>query len=398
MMTPDKPTALELLDVARLFSGRRLTIARQIAGLRKNALAEHINKTPTAISAYENGTKRPAPATVAQLCLALGVEPAFFLSGDGDRGGLPAPHFRSLRATPQITRDQAYAYGLLVNDIATVFSRHVEFPPCDVPDIPVAPDCMDLTQPEKAARQVREFLRIPNGPVGHLVRLVENHGVLVVFCTLQAASVDAFSFSEPTRPIMLLNPAKDDYYRQRYDVAHELGHLVMHSEAEPGDRIVEDQANRFAAEFLMPAEEISEALPRKGDWRKLMVLKDEWRVSMQALLYRARQLGIMTASAYENAMTTLSARGWRRREPGPMPAVESPSALPRGLELLLEGGYSTSDLVRECRVPVEIFEAATSRLPSKPKSDEGYANEERQRASDELVKAGNVSPLFTLQS
>ncbi|MBQ1062149.1 XRE family transcriptional regulator [Micromonospora sp. C41] len=395
-MTSPKPPALELLDVARLFSGRRLTIARQISGLRKNGLAELIGKTPTAVSSYENGTKRPAPATVAQLCLALGVEPAFFLAGDGDRGSLPAPHFRSLRSTPQITRDQAYAYGLLVNDIATVFGRHVEFPDCDVPEIPVALDCMDLSQPEAAARRLRLLWRIPPGPIGHLVRLVENHGILVVFSTPQAASVDAFSFSEPARPIVLLNPVKDDYYRQRYDVAHELGHLVMHAEAEPGDRIVEDQANRFAAEFLMPAEEIVQVLPRKADWRSLMVLKDEWRVSMQALLYRARQLGVMSASTYENAMTTLSARGWRRREPGPMPAVESPSALPKGRELLTEGGYTPVALARECRVPLPIFEAATSRIPVRNVASGEVPSASRRKSADTGAISEDAIPLFSV--
>lgn len=64
-------------DASRLFDGRRLTLARQLAGLRKNALAAQIDKSPTAVAAYESNSKRPAPATVAQLCLTLGVDPSF---------------------------------------------------------------------------------------------------------------------------------------------------------------------------------------------------------------------------------------------------------------------------------------------------------------------------------
>lgn len=66
-------------DASKLFAGSRLTLARHLAGLRKSELADLIGKTPTAIGAYESQRKRPAAATVAQLCMALGVEPAFFL-------------------------------------------------------------------------------------------------------------------------------------------------------------------------------------------------------------------------------------------------------------------------------------------------------------------------------
>src|ERR1700733_8547465 len=96
------------------------------------------------------------------------------------------------------------------------------------------------------------------GPASHLVRLLENHGVLVVFSPSQAASVDAYSFDSRLRPVVRLYPVKHDYYRQRVAVAPELGPLVMHPDAEPGGRTVEDQANRFAAEFLMPAAKIRE--------------------------------------------------------------------------------------------------------------------------------------------
>jgi Zn-dependent peptidase ImmA (M78 family) len=57
-----------------------------------------------------------------------------------------------------------------------------------------------------------------------------------------ARSANAYSFDSRLRPVVVLNPIKRDYYRQRFDLAHELGHLIMHSNAEPGGKIVEDQA------------------------------------------------------------------------------------------------------------------------------------------------------------
>ncbi|HEV2782032.1 MAG TPA: XRE family transcriptional regulator [Actinophytocola sp.] len=350
-------------EVAALFDGARLTLARHLAGLRKSDLATRVDKSPTAVAAWESGAKRPTAATVAQLALALSVEPGFFAARPDDVAALSAtPHFRSLRSTSQLVRDQAFAYGQLATDIATTLERHVEFPEPDVPSHPVTAD----GDPERAARLVRERWGLGPGPVGHLVRLLENHGVLVVFSPPQTASVDAYSFDSRLRPVVVLNPIKRDYYRQRFDVAHELGHLVMHADAEPGGRVVEDQAHRFAAELLMPAAEIRERLPATMGgraWLTLARLKEQWGVSMQALLYRARRLGRLGEVSYRNAMATVSARGWRRDEPGLINTIEQPSLLPRAVELLAQEGIDDRILIEQCRVPPDLFRTVTARTP-----------------------------------
>jgi len=374
--TTDRPRAA---DVAAFFDGARLTLARQLAGLRKSDVAELLDMSPTAVAAWESGAKRPTAVTVARLALSLGVDPGFFAMRPDDVAALSStPHFRSLRSTTQLARDQAFAYGQLAVDIATSLEKHVECPDPDVPSFPVPMDAGDLDAigpdvggpevggPEKAAQYVRDCWGLSGGPAPHLVRLLENHGVLVVFSPPQAASVDAYSFDSRLRPVVVLNPVKHDYYRQRFDVAHELGHLVMHTDAEPGGRTVEDQANRFAAEFLMPAAEIRDGLPKAMNaaaWQSLGRCKERWGTSIQALLYRARRLGALTEVSYRNAMATLTSRGWRRSEPGLVTVLEQPSMLPRALELLAAEGISEYDLRDQCRVPAELFRTVTSRHP-----------------------------------
>jgi Zn-dependent peptidase ImmA (M78 family)/transcriptional regulator with XRE-family HTH domain len=363
-MNSSRRTEVQVGDASRLFDGRRLTLARQLAGLRKNALANKINKSPTAVAAYENNSKRPAPATVAQLCLTLGVDPSFFLPGPHQPSAADTvPHFRSLRSTTQLARDQAYAYGMIAGDVGATLERHVEFPDPNVPRFSVDVDDESDHLPEKAARLLRKHWNIERGPVGHLVRLAENNGVVVVFSPPQTASVDAYSFDDGYRPTVVLNPTKEDYYRQRFDLAHELGHLVMHVDAEPGSKVVENQAHRFAAEFLLPASELRNLLPEKADWRTLAVLKETWGVSLQALLYRARALGIMSSVTYRNAISYLSSKGWRRREPGDMPPVEQPSLYPRAVEILAKVGVENSALAREARVTPGLFRTVTARTP-----------------------------------
>ena len=378
-------------EVAVLFDGARLTLARHLAGLRKSDLATLVEKSPTAVAAWESGAKRPTPATVAQLALSLSVDPGFFAVRPDDVAALSTtPHFRSLRSTSQLARDQAFAYGQLAVDIATSLERHVEFPDLDLPTYPVATDDPEDDGPEQAAQLVRDQWGINAGPAGHLVRLLENHGILVVFSPPQAASVDAYSFDSRLRPVVVLNPIKRDYYRQRFDVAHELGHLIMHGDAEPGGRIVEDQAHRFAAELLMPADKLRDLLPATmggSTWRTLGKLKEQWGVSMQALLFRARRLGRLGDVSYRNAMATISARGWRRDEPGLIGTIEQPSLLPKSLELLTQEGIDEDALVAQCRVPIDLFRTVTSRAPDSAPPDilQLSAAEDAQRSVGKVV-------------
>jgi Zn-dependent peptidase ImmA (M78 family)/transcriptional regulator with XRE-family HTH domain len=353
---------LSAADAAKLFAGQRLTLARHLAGMRKNELAEHIGKTPTAVASYEAGRSRPAASTVAQLCIALGVEPGFFLATPGTERAEPTslePHYRSLRSTTQLIRNQATAYGWVVHDIVAVFERHVEMPSRDVPTY--SPTHAGSAGPAAAAQALREVWGLGVEPIKHVLRLAENHGIICVYSPFQIATVDAYSFESKIRPIVILNPLKGDYYRQRWDLAHEIGHFILHRDAEPGGHSAEMEANRFAAELLLPVKPIREQLPHRPIWPRLQALKEHWGVSLQALLYRARELGVYSDVTYRNAMLRMSKEGWRRQEPGARPSVEQPSLLPGALKLLEDSGVSAAQLASEARIPTSILRVITAR-------------------------------------
>jgi Zn-dependent peptidase ImmA (M78 family)/DNA-binding XRE family transcriptional regulator len=353
------------IDVARAFDRGRLRVARQLAELRKSDVAARIDVSPTAVSAWEAGTKRPTAESIRRLAMALGVEIGFFVVR-GDEQPIPVPHFRSLRSTTQVARDKAQAFGILATDIARSMERYVELPDVLLPHHEVALDDDPSTSgPEDAARELREAWQLGAGPIRHLLRIAENNGVLVVFSPASGSTVDAYSFTA-SRPLVVLDPSKGNYYRQRFDIAHELGHLVMHTDAEPGSKIIESQAHRFAAELLMPADALGPQLPTsisRGAWERLARLKEEWGVSIQALLFRARALGVLSDNAYRNAMTTVTQRGWRRSEPGLISALEQPSLLPQAVQLLSSEGYDEVVLARQAGAPLEVYRTATSRTP-----------------------------------
>jgi Zn-dependent peptidase ImmA (M78 family) len=100
----------------------------------------------------------------------------------------------------------------------------------------------------------------------------------------------------------------------------------------------------------MPDVDIADALPSTADWARLAALKADWGVSMAALLYRARTLGIMKEITYRNAMSSMSAQGWRRREPGPERPLERPTMLINAVEILAASSIDRDQIAHTARV------------------------------------------------
>jgi Zn-dependent peptidase ImmA (M78 family)/transcriptional regulator with XRE-family HTH domain len=291
------------------FDPRRLALARCAAGKTKSDLARDLDLSPASISQYEAGNTIPRPGVIAELALLLGVDPVYFQQIPGRREVSPASRsfFRSLRATRQVERDQADALSEHVYDVVAFVESRVTLPLPDLPSLPVRPDA-PRAQVEQVAAAVRAQWSVAEGrPVANVVRLMESRGVFVCRPPGLSTRVDAFSRWFDTRPLVMLSDDKQDKARSRFDATHELGHLVMHHEPEFSDRVQERQAHAFAAAFLMPAGDVIDDLPtrppRLDDWEALQHAQRRWGVSIAALLYRAKELGTLTDSAFRRAMT-----------------------------------------------------------------------------------------------
>jgi Zn-dependent peptidase ImmA (M78 family)/transcriptional regulator with XRE-family HTH domain len=343
----------ELAATARAFDPHGLTLARKFRGLRKNELACAIGVTPAALSQYELGQSRPSPAVLGKLALALGMPAGFFAYGHPAPATPSAAHFRSLRATTHLEREQALAFGQLAWRLMAGIEKYAELPPGRLPQVTLPSD-PGADHIAAAASQARASMGIRSGPVPHVVRLLEAHGTVVMLLPAMSRRVDAFSHWYGSRPVVFLNPAKDDRARSRFDAAHELGHLVLHLDAEPGNRVVENQAQDFAAEFLMPGDEISAELPRRLDWQRLHRVKRRWGVSLKALLYRSRKLGVIGESTYRTGMITLSQ--WGDPEPGDLGPREGPVLIRKAVEVLADVGVGLDTLADYTGLPTEIID------------------------------------------
>lgn len=329
--------------MATEFDPGRLTLARQLAGLTKRDLASRLELSPAAITQFEGRRSTPRPAVVARMSLVLGYPPEYFMRTERRRSPRPGSRsfFRSLRSTRQWERDRAEALAEHVADIVDLVSEDFELPELQLPDCVWIDSSASRGEIERAAAIVRDEWRLPAGPVGHVVRELEAHGILVCRLGGDNSRLDAFSRWLDDRPLVVLWAAKADKVRSRFDASHELGHLAMHPDPEPANPLMERQAHAFAAAFLMPADQIEQELPRRpprgSDWDELFATRRKWGVSVVALFKRAHDLGALSEASFRRAMIRLSERGMRVDEGDDLGPPEQPGLLRHALLVLAEG-------------------------------------------------------------
>lgn len=342
------------------FDGDRLSLARRLARKQRTTLAGEVEVTAAAITQFERGKSKPTKVTASKLAFALGVPLDFFQQGLAvPKISAGAAHFRSLRATPALSRDRALAFAELGSAVVRLLEEYVDLPAVTVPT-EVVDDTVAPAQIARIAADARAALEVPRGPVSHMVRTLESAGAVVLTMpeSISSREVDAFSTDAGGRPLVLLSPDKQDRARTRFDAAHELGHLVMHPDVEPGSKIVEEQAHTFASQFLAPDEDLVGDLPTKLNWQQLLAAKSKWKISLKALAFRARRLDVWSEGTYVRALKTLAADGFPER--GPLGPPERAITLGRGFDLLANAGYDLDYLSSTSRLPRSVLQEVIS--------------------------------------
>ena len=307
------------------FNPEMLVLARRSRGYTQTQLGKSAGVAGSSLSRYEAGTLPVPPENLSRLADALGYPEAFFGRHStlvGATGGaifhrkqqsLGAKTLYRAHACAEIRRLEITALLLSIDDSTAV-----------LPEYPVDVFGDD---PAKIARSVRASMNIPTGPIFNLTETLERNGCIVVAHDFGARQLDGFS-QRPQYPPSFVHLNGDlPPDRWRWTLAHEIGHLVMHNDPMAAPGVVEQQADLFAAEFLTPAHQIRPMLDGLT-FQKLGGLKREWKVSMQALIMRAYQLGVISAAQRRSMFMQLSRAGYRLREPPTLdPPVEKPSRM-----------------------------------------------------------------------
>jgi Zn-dependent peptidase ImmA (M78 family)/transcriptional regulator with XRE-family HTH domain len=343
---------LDLEMVAGAFDPARLTQARAAAGLSKAKLASLVGVTPAAIGQYEAQVAKPRRDLLPALARELHVPVDYFATGRpiGRVDGSQA-HFRSLRSTTARDRSKAISFIEQVWELTFALEKKVQFPDVDLPVID-----REKTDPVSAARRLRAHWDLGHKPVKHLAALAESHGIVVSLLTManqDVARVGAFSTSHLARPVIIVTPERaKSVFVYRFTIAHEIGHILLHGEAAPGDQQQEREADQFAAEFLTPHSQIVNLLPRTVNLARLDELSRHWGVSVDSLLLRMKEAGTVSEASIRRGyqkLNQLRSTGLETPEPVSAYPGETPTMLNEAARLADSIGFTQVDLAQQLR-------------------------------------------------
>lgn len=356
------------------FSGARLREAREVRGLQGIFLAELIGVSPQAISQYETGKSSPSPDVLTKLARTLNV-PERFLTLEDREVGERRVFYRSMSAATKGARTRAEHRALWLGDIVAYVSEFVELPASNLPDFELSSDPLILTNSEidQIASDTRAYWGMRDGPIGNMVALLENQGVIVARDRLGAATLDSLSEFDraDTRPCVLIGTDKGTSARWRFDAAHELGHLILHRRLDrrrlastTEHKAIEGQAHRFAGAFLLPRAPFTEDL-FAASLDVMTAMKPKWKTSIAMMIMRAKQTHLISDETERRLWINYSRRGWRKHEPlDESMEVERPRILHRSFELILtEGSETPQDVIAATGLPAADIETLSG-LPS----------------------------------
>ena len=348
-----------------MFNHRRLSIARKRRRLTAKSLAERAGVSPMTVTRLEKGENYPDDVTVRKIAEVLAYPVAFFYGDELEVIDVSSVSFRGLTKMTAKQRDAAIASGALGLLLYGWVEEHFSLP---------KPNLLDLgyeTNPEMAARSLRQHWGLGERPIGSMIKLLETHGVRVLSLSEDTASVDAFSFWRGSTPYVFLNTFKTAE-RSILDAAHELGHLSLH--AHGGGRIsreAEREANMFASTFLMPRDDVRSRMPRFIKIEAVLKAKRRWRVSAMAMTYRLHALHLISDWQYKSLCIELGRRGYRTGEPDGIDRDESAIWL-KVFSSLWEEGTTKEDVAVALNLPLEEVEGLVWDLAGvKPRPERG---------------------------
>ena len=297
--------------------GERLKRARAAAGLSMQALADQVGVSAPMIKKYESNGSMPSSGVLIKLARAVGVRSEYFFRPN--RVELAGVEYRKRASTgkKELKRIEA--------DVLDQAERWYELR--DLwPNFPLAsfsqpsglPKVENLDDIELVSAKLRKLWKLGLNPLPDLIDLLESKGILVIVTDSEHADkFDGLQATVQGQPIIVVSSAWPGC-RQRFTLAHELGHLILHNQLPP-EMDEEKACNRFASSFLMPSESLIGQLGIKRshiDWQELYLLKLEYGLSMAACLYRCKSLGIINEAVLDRMWRERSKRGWRKVEPG----------------------------------------------------------------------------------
>jgi Zn-dependent peptidase ImmA (M78 family) len=325
------------------FNPEMLVLARQSRGYGQADLAALIPISSGLLSMIESGIREIPPDKLQKIGEILDYPMSFFYKNSRLCGpGINEMFKRSRSKVPVRARDKNQALCEINRLNIEALLRGVDIGDIEIPRFDL--DEFDGNV-QDIARAVRAKWQLPCGPIRNVVKEIEQARGIITQVQFESKLVDATSCWPSNMPPLFFVGIDFPADRIRFSLCHELGHMVMHQDSP--NPFQEQQADEFAAEFLMPEKEIKPYLINLNI-PKLATLKPYWKVSMSALLMRARDVGSITPRHAKTLWVEMGKMGYRQREPV---ELDLPPEKPKLLEEILgvycnQMGYTLKNLAK----------------------------------------------------
>ncbi|MBC5647849.1 XRE family transcriptional regulator [Christensenella tenuis] len=334
------------------FKGKRLRMARLYRNMSITDLEAHVTVSKQAISQYEKDEITPKVDVVLQFVKVLGFPLGFFTSKNlYNFAAKNNTFFRASATTKKLDLDTQEIKIEMIIFIYNFLKNYLDMPAFNLPRIDKIDDF------DSMAQEVRNLWGVYDRPIENMVNLLERNGIIVSALDVQNKKIDAFTqmpFGKEEQFCVVLGNDKQSMVRRNFDAAHELGHIVMHRDmvvkdlAQEEYKAMEQEANLFAASFLLPHSAFDNDLSNPLDLNSYVLLKKKWKVSIAAMIMRARALGRISNFEYQALMKKRSYRKWIACEPFDKEwKLQEPTLFKKAIKILLDNGMSGDKILFE---------------------------------------------------
>jgi Zn-dependent peptidase ImmA (M78 family)/DNA-binding XRE family transcriptional regulator len=335
-------------------NGDRIRQARELAAFTQTELAARIDVPQAALAQIEAGVYSPSDSTVRAIAMQTGFDVSFLRNAESPlEFPIGSILYRAQARVSAKDKTRAHRFAQLMFELTALFRSRLRV-------IPVSLPRLTDYDPTAAAKTTRSALGLsPDTPIRNLVNVVERAGVLVFNLPLEVEGLDGFSaWVGPKRdmPVVCLLGNRRIGYRARYTLGEEIGHLVIHSSLRGTVAQAEDEVKRFTGELLLPEESMQRDLAPPVTLSTLAPLRARWGASLQFLIMRAKDLGVISPNQTKYLMQQVSSRGWRKEEPGDAQVVqETPKAFNKMAELLYGTELDLHTMRKDTGIPLGIL-------------------------------------------
>jgi len=386
------------MTTTRTINGDRIKQAREIFGITQAELAEKAGVNQSTIAYLEQSAPvfAPSDAVIESIAFQLGFPVSYFRRGSAPDFPLGSLLYRKKKALKASDRNRIRQFARFAYELAEYMSDRLQLPALTLPRI-VNEDPVTAAQVTRAALGMS-----PDTPIKNLIYQLEKNGVLVLAIPYDIDEHDSFSIwvseNPPPKPVIIISAGKPGD-RQRFSVSHELGHLIKHRNYQGGLSAMEDEADLFAAEFLMPADAIYQDLQAPLTLAKLAALKIKWGVAIQALIVRAHQLGTITPRQYTYLFQQITKLGYRKREPESLDIqAEKPRGLRKMAELIYGVPINFEKIASDMDVSVSLVKTLFSIYADRQDLEQRPTEDVSNKPDDEGLLSGkprsNVVSIF----